>query len=250
MNVSVCANCQYVETSIELRMIQRDESIQARIKLNSPVVILYAQSMREGVEFPPVRVWFDGASYWLSDGFHRVSAAERIGALQVLARVFQGSKDDARWDSLGANVAHGLRRTAADIRLVLERAAVHARGLQLSNSQLARHIGVAESTLRRWREQSSSHDGEDTIRMATRGGNTYAIETKRIGKTSHGISCRAKPIDKLRSEFSDVKRLASPGTSKVLKIVEAWVFEGGPTTVFLDRIEELFHDCIDCKLSH
>ena len=33
--------------------------------------------MVEGAEFPPLIVFFDGATYWLADGFHRYYGAQR-----------------------------------------------------------------------------------------------------------------------------------------------------------------------------
>jgi hypothetical protein len=32
-----------------------------------------------GRNSPPVVVFYDGTSYWLADGFHRVKAAEQAG---------------------------------------------------------------------------------------------------------------------------------------------------------------------------
>jgi transposase-like protein len=240
---SISALTEAAGTSdIDLRLIQRDQSIQGRVQVNTSVVAQYAELMRLGVQFPPIRLWYNGTTYWLSDGFHRVAAAERVGASAISAQVFPGTKDDAIWDSFGANVTHGLRRTSADVRLVLERAVGHPRGMQLSNNQLARHLGVAESTLRRWRTQASSF--EDTIRLAKRGGKTYAIETHNIGKARQTALNRRRSIERLRSEFDHVKPLASPGVLKLLRVLEIWIFEGVPATVFLDRVEELW-DCPD-----
>jgi len=64
-----------------------------------------------GDEFPPVQVVYDGAEYWLWDGFHRLHARKRNGLYTVPAIVRQGTRRDAVLLSVGANATHGFRRT-------------------------------------------------------------------------------------------------------------------------------------------
>jgi hypothetical protein len=87
-------------------------ALQGRAGSNGSIIAEYAKLMRMGVVFPPVRTWFDGDSYWLSDGFQRIAATELVGFREVAAEVFLGTVEDARWDSYAANSVHGLRRTA------------------------------------------------------------------------------------------------------------------------------------------
>ena len=69
--------------------------------------------MAEGAEFPPVVLFFDGAYYWLADGFHRFFAAKKCGAHDVVADVRQGARRDARLRSLAGELAE---TGAADVR--------------------------------------------------------------------------------------------------------------------------------------
>ena len=132
---------------LEIHRIRRDGDTQGRVALNESIIQEYANLMRAGVEFPPVRTWFDGCAYWLSDGFQRMAAAELVGLNQISAEVFRGTLEDARWDSYAANAAHGLRRTRADIEVIIRRAVEHPKGSQISSRELARHLGMPEPTL-------------------------------------------------------------------------------------------------------
>ncbi len=137
---------------LELHQIRCDGGTQGRAALNQSVIAEYAELMLAGAEFPPVRTWFDGESYWLADGFQRLAAAQSTGSSEIRAEVFYGSLEDARWDSYAANALHGLRRTRADIEVVVTQALRHPNGVRLSNREIARHLNLPETTLRRWRK--------------------------------------------------------------------------------------------------
>src|ERR1035437_3553287 len=85
-----------------ISVIRRDGHTQHRVAVDPSIIAEYASLMREGVAFPPVRVWWDGSDYWLSDGFQRVSAAEIAGCTQIAAKVLHGTLSDAQWDSYAA----------------------------------------------------------------------------------------------------------------------------------------------------
>ena len=65
---------------------------QARLALASETIGEYADAMRRGDRFPPIIVFYDGADYWLADGFHRHRAhGEAYGTTQpIVADVRQG----------------------------------------------------------------------------------------------------------------------------------------------------------------
>ena len=99
-----------------LDRIRIDGGTQPRTAIDEDVVADYADLCGSGVDLPPVTVFFDGTAYWLADGFHRYWANKRINREHVVAEVHQGTQRDAILYSVGANTAHGLRRTNADKR--------------------------------------------------------------------------------------------------------------------------------------
>ena len=102
--------------SINIRAIRIDGGTQSREKLDQAVVDEYAELMKEGTEFPPISVVHDGNEYYLSDGFHRLLAAQRAGKASINCDVITGTLRDAILYSLSANASHGLRRTVEDRR--------------------------------------------------------------------------------------------------------------------------------------
>ena len=53
--------------------------------------------VKNKVTFPPVVVYFDGKTYWLVDGFHRVAAYRLAGRMEIDCLVIEGTKADAQW---------------------------------------------------------------------------------------------------------------------------------------------------------
>ena len=102
--------------SINIRAIRIDGGTQSRETLDQAVVDEYAELMKEGTEFPPISVVHDGNEYYLSDGFHRLLAAQRAGKASINCDVITGTLRDAILYSLSANASHGLRRTVEDRR--------------------------------------------------------------------------------------------------------------------------------------
>lgn len=102
--------------SINLKAIRIDGGTQSREKLDQTVVDEYAELMKEGTEFPPIVVVHDGNEYYLSDGFHRLLAAQKAGKASINCDVITGTLRDAILYSLSANASHGLRRTIDDKR--------------------------------------------------------------------------------------------------------------------------------------
>ena len=56
-------------TSLALAAITVDATTQPRVAVDRAVVYDYAEAMRAGAKFPPIKVIFDGTTYWLIDGF-------------------------------------------------------------------------------------------------------------------------------------------------------------------------------------
>jgi len=229
---------------VDISKIRRDGETQSRVRLSESVVNEYADLMRVGVKFPPVRIWFDGTDYWLSDGFQRVAAAELIGYAQIGAEIMSGTVSDARWDSYSANSKHGVRRSADDIRAVVARVFQHTNAARLSNNQIARHLGIPEATLRRWRKHVSSSTDEDTVRVAVRRGKTYPIETARIGRGDTSSTGRPRSMRELREDLWNTKIRASAPARRILNIFDKWVFGNTSGASFLQAIETVVEELI------
>lgn len=106
--------------TLSLDLIDVYGGTQARVKTNDEAIESYADEMAGGTIFPPISVYFDGATYWLADGFHRYLAAKRIERPSILAEVQPGGRSDALKHALGANAMNGVYRNNADKRNAVE----------------------------------------------------------------------------------------------------------------------------------
>jgi transposase-like protein len=167
---------------LNLEQIRIDGGTQPRAVLQQDVILEYRERMEQGANFPPPTVFFDGQEYWLADGFHRFAAILRAFPAQPLeCDVRQGTLQDAQWFSYSANQSHGLRRTNEDKQRAVRAALAHCQAANLSNCQIAKHCGVDEGTVRKYREpmQTTSEVPKSTPRTG-RDGRT--INTTNIGK--------------------------------------------------------------------
>ena len=134
---------------LNLLAIRIDGGTQARVALNQSVVGEYAEHMKDGDQFPPVTVYYDGAEYWLADGFHRYFAVKALGHATIEAEVVSGTQEEAQLFALGANKTRGLSLTFEDNRNIITLMLKHPVWGQWSNSQISKHIGVSKMTVGR-----------------------------------------------------------------------------------------------------
>ena len=57
--------------ALPLDQITLDPDLQSRVEINQDLCQDYAEAVAAGAQFPRVIVFFDGATYWLADGYHR-----------------------------------------------------------------------------------------------------------------------------------------------------------------------------------
>lgn len=129
--------------SVKRNDIVIDGGTQQREKINPEIVAEYAESMKCGAKFPPVVVFFDGAQYWLADGFHRYHASREAEFLDMLCDVHDGTNRDALLFSAGANMAHGLRLSNSDKRRSVLVLMNDAEWTKWSDRQIAIHCKVS-----------------------------------------------------------------------------------------------------------
>jgi hypothetical protein len=139
---------------LDIDKLVRDAGCQPRARLNMDTVAEYAEAMQQdGVTFPPVTVYYDGRRHILADGYHRVAAAERAGRRTIAADVRQGVRRDAVLHSVGANAAHGLRRSNEDKRRAVETLLRDEEWGKWSNPAVAKACGVSIEFVRQLRPQ-------------------------------------------------------------------------------------------------
>jgi hypothetical protein len=120
---------------------------QTRVETNDDAINSYADEMAGGAVFPPITVFYDGAKYWLADGFHRFLAVQRNEAESIAAEVHEGSRTDALRHALGANSTNGIYRSNADKRNAVEIALEE--WPNMSNSVIAELCRVSGDLVRR-----------------------------------------------------------------------------------------------------
>ena len=141
---------------LAIEEIRLDGDTQPRAELDQAIVGDYADAMLGGAKFPPLEVFFDGANYWLVDGFHRRFAAERAELDTVDCQVIDGTLEEAQWYSYARNSDHGLRRSNADKKKAVLRALKHPKGAEMSDSAIAEHCGVNDKTVAKYRGELES----------------------------------------------------------------------------------------------
>ncbi len=180
--------------TVNIADIRINGGTQSRAAINRDTVADYAEAMEAGAEFPPVIVFYDGSAYWLADGFHRYEAYARAGVNDVPAEIRQGTQRDAILYSVGANAAHGLRRTNEDKRRAVMVLLNDPEWSTWSNREIARQCSVSEYLVRDARGPICDKNA-DSERTVTRGGTTYQQKTANIGGGSKPDQVRVAPDD-------------------------------------------------------
>jgi hypothetical protein len=188
---------------IAIASIRRDGGTQPRDKIDDQVVQDFTAAMKGGAVFPPVVVFFDGTDHWLADGFHRLRAFEAAGINTALCEFRNGTLQEAKAFAAGANQTHGVRRSNEDkARAVMLALEVMA---DKSDKEIARHDGVGCDLVSKHRAEMGASIGNDRCdpelgaggvsqppviedpkeptRVVTRGGKTYPMKVKKIGKS-------------------------------------------------------------------
>lgn len=168
--------------TLPLDSIQVDTRAQSRAEIDIVVVGEYAEDIKAGATFPPLVVFYDEKTYWLSEGFHRYHAYQQAEITHVRVVIKTGGLREAILQSLGSNADHGKRRTNADKRRAVEMMLKDAEWNDWPQAQIAKQCVVTPEYVSRLRKELSIDRSIDTPRTATRNGTTYTINTGNIGK--------------------------------------------------------------------
>lgn len=227
-----------VLASITTSTIRRDGGTQCRSSISPRLVATYSELMTDGVTFPPIRVWFDGQDYWLSDGFHRLAAAEKNKATHIRALIFSGTVIEARWDSYGANSTHGQQLSPREQNRALRSALAHPTAATQSNVEISRFLGLSESTVRRWRTRVMGVTPEsEQFRWVSRNGRTYKMAIRGIGRNDHCLVVKGKSKVALKSGLETMKHLASPEVRPVINIFVNWMIGSASVDACVTALE-------------
>jgi hypothetical protein len=128
--------------NIKLTSIERDTTIQCRAKICMETVNSYADDMTDGAKFPEVELFGTKDKCWIGDGWHRIMAADQIGAIDIPAKLNPGGRAEALKRALGANAVQGQRRSNADKRRCVEIAV--AEFPKMSSRAIAELCGVSD----------------------------------------------------------------------------------------------------------
>ena len=194
---------------LALEEIRRDGGTQPRATINHLTVTEYAADMREGASFPPVLLFFDGADYWLADGFHRLEAAFSIGLKEIAAEVRPGTRRDAILYSVGANTTHGLRRTNADKRQAVMTLLEDEKWSKWTNSEIAKKCGVSHTFVNNLRSSLETVSSEPRT-YTTKHGTIATMNTANIGKSQSPLTSELPQPAELAEVQSTSHRESKP----------------------------------------
>ncbi len=204
---------------VDLSLIEIDESVQSRTGFDQQTLDEYIEAWNKGDKFPPVELYFDGTTYWVGDGFHRIQSRleANIRGNKIEAIVHSGSKRDAILHSVGANAKHGLRRTNEDKRHAVEILLRDPEWSQWSNREIARQADVSEFLVRSTRKAIRDLNADElTERLVERNGKVFTQKIGNIGK-SQKAQQTINPISSVQQErvssiieISEIESMISP----------------------------------------
>lgn len=198
--------------TLQLDEIRIDGGTQPRASIDQELLSEYADAMQAGDIFPPVTVFYDGVHHWLADGFHRYWANQKIGANKLEAEIRHGTQRDAVLFSVGANAAHGGRRTNEDKRRAVLTLLKDEEWGKWSDTEIARRANVNQSTVTRIRHdvslmQSISDPTTQERTYTNKHGKQSTMRTGNIGKARTTAAPEEDHIDPgIESEPTSTQR--------------------------------------------
>lgn len=181
---------QHTATDKRTQLIELDSittrGMQLREASDSAAVARYAEAYREGVDLPPIVVFYDKLGdesggdgiHYLADGHHRVAAAKRADLTELHAIIKKGTKRDAVLYAASANGQHGVPLTNDDKRRIVGVILADDEWRAMTDRALADMLHVSPHLVAKIRKTLPA-DQQTTVRK-TKDGRT--LDTKNIGK--------------------------------------------------------------------
>ena len=175
---------------LDINKITKDTRTQPRAVIDEHVVNEYRLDMMAGDHFPPLVVFSHNGSYYLSDGWHRIAAAEQIGLSEIECAVKPGDVREAILYSCGVNADHGKRRSNGDKRRAVNKLLKDPQWAEWSDSEIARQCKVSHpfvGKLRPKEDDTCNVTSMDRKFTHPKTGEVSTMDTSNIGKPSDPI---------------------------------------------------------------
>ena len=209
---------------LNLDVIRIDGDTQPREELDQEVVAEYAELMRDGVKFPPVKVFFDGSNYWLVDGFHRYFATKSNGLVSIECEVKEGTQRDAQLQSMTANSKqHGKPATAKDKRRSVLRMLKDSEWGGWSNQKIAEWIGVSKMTVGRLKV-SLGEEKKEEVKYINKHGQEATMKTGNLGTKPKPVVPTPPPeleYDPTQDEITELGHTIKAQEEEITKLKDA-----------------------------
>lgn len=176
---------------LALDAIRVDGGTQIRVETDITQAEGYAEDMNAGAAFPPIVVFFDGAEYWLADGFHRLIAAQVIKRTEIDAEIHEGGRRDAILFAVGCNASHGLKRSNRDKRNAVRKLLEDPEWSEWVNEEIARRCIVSPHTVAR--ERATLQMQSDRRTYTNKDGVTATMNTANIGARPVAVDAVPEP---------------------------------------------------------
>lgn len=166
---------------LKLNEIVIDAGTQIRVAIDQKTVQEYTEMVMEGVDLPPVDVFFDGVKYYLADGFHRYLAHTRAVKPEIKVVVHNGTVRDALLFAAGANSKHGLKRTPQDKRNAVQVLLNDFEFSMMSDREIAKACGVSNtfvSNLRKELEEPPKKEKPNEVVDAPKDRESKSVKTE------------------------------------------------------------------------
>lgn len=198
--------------NINLDKLTIDAGTQARAKIDQELVAEYTDLLKNGTVFDPVTLFYDGAQYFLADGFHRYFANRKAGSPNINAKVIEGTLRDAILFSFSANSKHGRRPNAADRRKAVTTMLNDIEWQEFSDREIARICDVSHTLVNTIRKELNAskadtkyiRDGKQQTMKPKAESKAYQEEDK-FDPASIQAEIQKAAADNLQKENEDLR---------------------------------------------
>lgn len=168
---------------IQISDIKRYPDMMMRDKLDKGLVAQYKETIQDILSVTPIEVYKIDGNYVLTDGFHRLAAAQQFGLDVVPSLVREGSMYDARAAACVANLQHGKPLTRKERKKAI--CEYIKLKVKLSNVVIAKVIGISDVTIGKYRrELEAAGEIEPQEKRISADGKERPSETTSIISTS------------------------------------------------------------------